>query len=109
MRISHGPHVGVWLARIAREADGRVLMKQILGVGLAVLALVAAPAAAQATKSGQAKSGTAKSSAAQSSTTKTGGTADQAFAKEAAGGGLAEVALGNLAKQKASSADVKAF
>ena len=79
-------------------------MKQILGVGVAVLALAAAPAYAQSTKTGQTKSGAAKSAA-----TKAGGTADQAFAKEAAAGGLAEVALGNLAKQKASSPDVKAF
>jgi len=35
--------------------------------------------------------------------------ADQPFAREAAIGGMAEVALGNLAKEKASSADVKQF
>ena len=79
-------------------------MKQILAVGLAVLALAAAPADAQSTTSGHAKSAAAKSTAA-----KAGGPADQAFAKEAATGGLAEVALGNLARQKASSSDVKAF
>jgi len=35
--------------------------------------------------------------------------ADQAFAREAAMGGMAEVELGTLAKDKASSADVKQF
>ena len=35
--------------------------------------------------------------------------ADQPFAREAAVGGLAEVELGNLAKEKASSTDVKQF
>jgi len=36
-------------------------------------------------------------------------TADNTFATKAAQGGLAEVQLGNLAKDKASSADVKSF
>jgi len=40
---------------------------------------------------------------------KPAGSPDQAFAKEAAIGGMAEVELGNLAKQNASSADVKQF
>ena len=75
-------------------------MKQTLGVALAVLTLAAAPAYAQAKQA--SKTGHAKSTAAKSST------ADP-FAKEAAAGGLAEVAFGNLAKQKAASADVKAF
>ena len=35
--------------------------------------------------------------------------ADRAFVKEAAAGGLAEVELGNLAKQNGSSAEVKQF
>jgi len=35
--------------------------------------------------------------------------ADKAFVREAAIGGMAEVDLGNLAKEKASSADVKSF
>src|SRR5436190_874578 len=79
----------------------RGLMKQRVGIALAVLALIAPAAFAQAKKSGQA----GKSSAAAQSA----GAADQAFAKEAAAGGLAEVALGTLAKDKASNADVKAF
>src|SRR3954466_4225605 len=107
-------------------------MKQTVGVALAVLALAGAPAFAQtgqsgqgqgtagstagsqgsggsgqsgATKSGHTKSGQTKSGGA----AKTGGGADQPFAKEAAVGGMAEVELGNLAKEKASSADVKQF
>jgi putative membrane protein len=35
--------------------------------------------------------------------------ADQSFAREAAMGGMAEIELGNLAKEKASNADVKQF
>ena len=81
-------------------------MKQRVGIVLAVLALAAAPAFAQGTKTHATKKGThAKSSA----STKAGATADQAFAKEAAIGGILEVDLGNLAKQNASSADVKQF
>lgn len=105
-------------------------MKQILGVALAVMALAAAPAYAQTGQTGQGQSGQGQSGT--TSTTKSGsksgtksgtksgmkgetkgetkgGGADQAFVKEAAIGGLAEVQLGNLAKQNAASADVKQF
>lgn len=73
-------------------------MRRQIAAALAALALAAAPALAQAPKSG--------------GTMKSGGTisaADRAFAHEAAVGGLTEVELGNLAKEKASSADVKQF
>jgi putative membrane protein len=76
-------------------------MKQTVGIALAVLALAGAPAFAQAKKSGETKKGSA--------TTHTTANPDQAFAKEAAVGGMAEVELGNLAKQNAASADVKQF
>ena len=76
-------------------------MKQTVGITLAVIALAAAPAFAQAPKS----KGAAKSAA----THKSSAGADQAFAKEAAIGGMAEVELGNLAKQNAANADVKQF
>jgi putative membrane protein len=69
-------------------------MKQKLVVALAVLAFAATPAFAQHKKAGTAKGG---------------GGGDHAFAKEAAIGGMAEVELGNLAKQNAASADVKQF
>jgi putative membrane protein len=58
-------------------------MKQLFGIMIVASALGAGSAAAQS--------------------------ADQPFAREAAMGGMAEVALGNLAKEKASNADVKQF
>jgi len=67
-------------------------MTKTFGVMVAVLALAATPAIAQSKKAGA-----------------TAGSTDAAFAKEAAIGGMAEVELGNLAQQKASSADVKQF
>jgi putative membrane protein len=81
-------------------------MKQRVGVVLAVLALAAAPAFAQGTKTkATKKSAQTKSGASM----KAGATADEAFAKEAAIGGILEVDLGNLAKQNAANADVKQF
>jgi putative membrane protein len=73
-------------------------MKNTLSAVVATLALVAAPAFAQSVKT-PPPSKTAGASVSH----------DQAFAKEAAGGGMAEVELGNLAKDKASNADVKKF
>jgi putative membrane protein len=82
-------------------------------MALAVFALAAAPAMAQSGQSGQGqtmspqtKPGQAKAGATAKSTSNT---ADQPFAKEAAIGGMAEVELGNLAKQNAANADVKQF
>jgi putative membrane protein len=69
-------------------------MKRIVLVA-ALLALASRPAFAQSQAAGKAKAGRAST--------------DQAFVQHAAGGGMAEVELGKLAHDKASSADVKAF
>jgi putative membrane protein len=69
---------------------------------IALAGALAAPAAAQT----PAKTTKTKSSAASSTAV---AAADRAFAREAAIGGMAEVDLGNLAKEKASSQDVKTF
>ena len=69
---------------------------------IALAGALAAPAAAQA----PAKTAKTHSSAASSTAV---AAADRAFAREAAVGGMAEVDLGNLAKEKASSQDVKNF
>lgn len=68
-------------------------MRNTFAVALAVAAMSVAPAFAQQS---------AKASGNLAAT-------DRTFVKEAAIGGLAEVELGNLAKEKASNADVKQF
>jgi putative membrane protein len=76
-----------------------------------VCACMAAPAAFAQGTAGAGTTGTS-TAAKQGSTAKASGAtaaADTAFAKEAAIGGMAEVELGNLAKTKASSSDVKQF
>jgi putative membrane protein len=84
-------------------------MRKTFAVALAVAALSVTPALAQ-TQSGT-QSGQGQSPKSASATTASGNLAatDRTFVKEAATGGLAEVELGNLAKDKASSADVKQF
>src|SRR5947209_3055698 len=84
---------GIAIAHLRHELIGGIPMKQTVAAALAILAISAAPALAQAKKSASPKA--------------SGGSPDQAFAREAAAGGLDEVALGTLAKEKASSSDVK--
>jgi putative membrane protein len=93
-------------------------MKNAILVGTAVLALSAAPSFAQAPPAGQTKTppaGQTKADAARDTakadTAKAGAkmAGDQTFVKKAAIGGMAEVELGTLAKDKASSDQVKQF
>jgi len=90
--------------------------------GLTVFAVGIGLAQTSPTPQGKSQSGATPSAASQSGrdTTSTGQTAakgtagrlmgsDQTFAIKAAEGGLAEVKLGTLAKEKAESADVKNF
>ena len=79
-------------------------MKNISAIAIASLAIFAAPALAQTTAG---TSGTTKAHHAKTSSSAKA--SDNAFVKEAAIGGMEEVELGNLAKQKASSNDVKQF
>jgi putative membrane protein len=76
-------------------------MKKTLMV-MALAGALAAPAAAQATKTPKAQQPTATTGTSVAAT-------DRAFAREAALGSMAEVDLGNLAKEKASSPEVKQF
>src|SRR4051812_3960546 len=95
-----------FICTLCRRLPGGGHMKQTLGIAALAVAL-AIPAAAQTKPATHPKTGAAKTAPA-----KTGAAAaspDQAFAHEAAIGGMAEVELGNLAKEKASSADVKQF
>jgi putative membrane protein len=97
-------------------------MKKVFAYGIAVLALSAAPALAQPTTGSQPGStgGSASQPGTQSGTSGTTGTtrqssssqassADHQFVMEAARGGMAEVELGQLAKDKAQSDAVKQF
>ncbi len=88
-------------------------MRHTFLIALIAGAMSAAPAMAQSTAQ-QPPPATQKPSTAKphTSATHAEGTinaADQAFVKEAAIVGMAEVEFGNLAKDKASSADVKQF
>lgn len=81
-------------------------MKKALLVGAAVLAMSATPAFAQGTTTPSPKK-TPQTPAGASASAKAN--ADQHFVMEAAKGGMAEVELGKLAKEKASSDQVKQF
>ena len=77
-------------------------MRRALSLGLAVFALSAAPVLAQQSTVGK-KADEAKTA------TKTAVRSDNHFLANAAQGGYAEVEFGKLAKDKASSSDVKTF
>lgn len=83
-------------------------MRQTFLIALIAGAMSAAPAMAQSTTE---KPSTHKPAAAKTQESAAGGVnaADRAFVKAAATGSLAEVELGNLAKEKATSGDVKQF
>ena len=82
-----------------------MIMKNIIGTALAVCVVTAAPALAQYNTPPASKTAGQESASAKSAH----GAGDRAFVKEAAVGGMAEVQLGNLAKDKASNPDVKQF
>jgi len=84
-------------------------MNRTLLCAVAAGALSVAPMLAQAPAT--SKPGASSKAAADKSAQASGSVAaaDMAFVKEAAVGGMAEVELGTLAKEKASSADVKQF
>ncbi|HTL45363.1 MAG TPA: DUF4142 domain-containing protein [Vicinamibacterales bacterium] len=76
----------------------------------ALAGALALPAAAQTPSSAAPKAHKPAMTADKSAQSSTAvSAADKAFVREAAIGGMAEVDLGNLAKEKASSADVKSF
>ena len=82
-------------------------MKRTVTMMAIVAGLIAAPAMAQTPPAGQTTPKQPPSPKATSGTTTAG--PDAAFVKEAAIGGMAEVELGNLAKERGSSSDVKQF
>jgi putative membrane protein len=75
-------------------------MKQVMAIGSVVLVMAAAPALAQTAARPAHPEGTSKTAKMAS---------DEHFVMEVAQDGMAEVELGKLAADKASSADVKKF
>lgn len=82
-------------------------MKRTVTTIAIVAAMAAAPAMAQTPPSGQTTPKDRPASAKPQSAA--AANPDAAFAKEAAIGGMAEVELGNVAKERGSSSDVKQF
>lgn len=81
-------------------------MRQYVFTGVVALAMSAAPAFAQTTSGTATNPNATKSTKAAMANTMA---SDQKFIHEAAEGGMAEVELGRLAQEKASSAEVKSF
>src|SRR5256885_9646335 len=93
-------------------------MKHTLLIGVVAGALAVVPATAQSPSSSQPPAGAKPNPTAthkpatavdKQTASSTVAAADRAFVKEAAIGGMAEVELGTIAKEKASNADVKQF
>src|SRR5258708_28181826 len=82
----------------------KMISRMLSAVALAGLLSVAA-----AQQDNAASTGPGADNAKTSKTSSRSGTSDKKFIKEAADGGLAEVELGQLAVEKASSNDVKKF
>src|SRR5262249_14672576 len=97
--------VGVWHSPCDPSRPGGRSMKHTLFVGIVALALAAPAAAQQTAKPKPATQPAAKSPAAKSTVP----AADSRVIMEGAKGGMAEVELGKVAADKASSPDVKKF
>jgi putative membrane protein len=80
-------------------------MKKGLFIGVMAMAMSAAPTFAGA----QTKTTATKTTTTKSTATTSKASADHTFVKKAAEGGMAEVELGKLAADKASSSEVKQF
>jgi putative membrane protein len=79
-----------------------------LGLTLALGSSAQTPSTSSSTSTTGSKAGTSASASAKA-TSKGASKADQSFVEKAAMGGMAEVELGNLAQEKASNPEVKAF
>jgi putative membrane protein len=84
-------------------------MKRTVTTMAIVAALASAPALAQAGQSAKAQPPQGRGASAKAEPSAKSASPESAFAREAAVGGMAEVELGNLAKERASSSDVKQF